>query len=1138
MRDSASHVYPRNYAITYTDPTQNTLPSMGFPNPAADATVGVPRSYQFSVNGGTAPYNWSATGVPAGWSFITTGLLPGANDTNAQLIGASSAIGTFTPTISVTDSSNPPVTVSQQVPIFSSAMDWDFPPSGTRGSLYNNSATGFYERPIGGSAPYTWAIVGGTFPAGLTLGTTTGLVTGTPTENGGFNPRIRITSSAASGSLTLTRQPGINIAGSATNPNININTTTINDATLNAPYSFQPNACCATGNITWGITSTKPTGLNIDPNTGIISGTPTSPGPFTFTVQATDSASAANFGVRQLTINVTPITMNLSNSFGQLNLPWHATTFTASGGNGSYTWALASGAVLPPGLSLSTGGVLSGTPTSEGAYFLNVTVSDTAGHSRTGGIFFQVYPQGRPELSLQFGPDFGTIPMGTVQFGLGANGGTGTYTWSVIGSLPPGVALRTDVPSFFNSSQQAGLFGVLTTAGTYHFTLQVVSGNQTVTQQQTVKVTNLDFGDVFNLPDAFAGSAYRYQFTAIGAAPGTPTFTLPTPSQIPGFTLSTAGVLTGTPAAGVTYNVSVTVNDGTDSVTRNFSLFGSPIKITTPGQMQNGTQGASYPPQLLAATGGSGGITFSLPNGPGSLPNGLTLSNGTIAGTINTGPGNYNFPVKATDANNNSYTKNMSIDVIGSPAAALPRVNAFNYDDMIVGDGYSTSIGICCGGVAPFAWTVIGLPPGIAFRYGSGVTSNYVSPGNVEIYGYPRTAGTFHLVFTVTDANGATSSLTIPFNVGVLDQVNGLPNGIVNQSYSAPLRVVGGTGPWSAAPGPAGANLPPNGVALNGLSLAGTPLETGFFNPQFTYSDSGGNSVKRSAGFNIAGGAANSSVSINTYYDLGITGTGGNFSRTLNASCSNGCNVTWAGPTLPPGLSLTAGGVLSGTTTTSGTYTFTVTAADAAGVANPAVRQFKLQVSPLNITTNSVLGFGNITEAYGPQGNGIPLAATGNVGTLTWSLDPFNYLPLGLTLSSAGVISGAPTSTGQYGFNISVVDSANNNKASRFFTLSVYLLGQTPTLVISNNANLGTYPLGVNEFGLFAAGGTGTYVWSVHQGTSLPAGFTLRTDIANYIDQSAQAGNLHAALQPRGRSRSHSTSPTGTRLRLGLSRSK
>src|SRR6516225_4852311 len=71
-------------------------------------------------------------------------------------------------------------------------------------------------------------------------------------------------------------------------------------------------------------------------------------------------------------------------------------------------------------------------------------------------------------------PSSQTWPLGEDQIELSATGGTGHYTWSLIsGTLPPGLSIRTDVPSFFPSNAQAGLIGVATTPGAYDFTLQV-----------------------------------------------------------------------------------------------------------------------------------------------------------------------------------------------------------------------------------------------------------------------------------------------------------------------------------------------------------------------------------------------------------------------------------------------------------------------------------------------------------------------------------------------------------------------------------------------------------------------------------------------------------------------------------------
>src|SRR5438874_7979900 len=78
--------------------------------------------------------------------------------------------------------------------------------------------------------------------------------------------------------------------------------------------------------------------------------------------------------------------------------------------------------------------------------------------------------------TITVGPNLGTYPIGEIQFALSATGGTGTYAWSVAsGALPTGIALRTDVPSFFTAGVSAGLIGVATTPGTYSFTISVTS---------------------------------------------------------------------------------------------------------------------------------------------------------------------------------------------------------------------------------------------------------------------------------------------------------------------------------------------------------------------------------------------------------------------------------------------------------------------------------------------------------------------------------------------------------------------------------------------------------------------------------------------------------------------------------------
>jgi len=61
--------------------------------------------------------------------------------------------------------------------------------------------------------------------------------------------------------------------------------------------------------------------------------------------------------------------------------------------------------------------------------------------------------------------------------------------------------------------------------------------------------------------------------------------------------------------------------------------------------------------------------------------------------------------------------------------------------------------------------------------------------------------------------------------------------------------------------------------------------------------------------------------------------------------------------------------------------------------------------------------------------------------------------------ASTGLLTGTPTSSGQYNFTITVTD-ANNNTAYRGYSLSIYPVGGGPPVLISTNASLGTYMKG------------------------------------------------------------------------------
>src|SRR5688572_13963446 len=136
-----------------------------------------------------------------------------------------------------------------------------------------------------------------------------------------------------------------------------------------------------------------------------------------------------------------------------------------------------------------------------------------------------------------------------------------------------------------------------------------------------------------------------------------------------------------------------------------------------------------------------------------------------------------------------------------------------------------------------------------------------------------------------------------------------------------------------------------------------------------------------------------------------------------------------------------------------------------------------LHAQQINITTNSPLPDGVVATAYSQT-----LAATGGTGPRTWTVVS-GSLPAGLTLSTAGVISGTPTTAGTSNFRIRVVAVTLHEKD---FVLRI----NTPvTITTASPMPNATEDTNYSQT-LTASGGTAPYNWSIVSG-SLPSGLSL-----------------------------------------------
>jgi len=228
-------------------------------------------SQTLAAAGGTAPYTWSlASGtLPGGLTLNPAGVLGGTTATN----------GSYSFTVQVLDSGNLVAAKTFTLTIVAQALTITTltpMPGGQQGVAYAQALTG-----AGGIAPYTWSVAGGTLPPGLAL-SSAGDLAGTPTAQGTFNFTVQL---ADSTSNTITKALAITIAP----PPLVISTAVLADGTVGVAYAQTLAALGGTPPNTWSVTwGNLPGGLGLS-SAGILSGTPTNYGTFSFIIQAADS---------------------------------------------------------------------------------------------------------------------------------------------------------------------------------------------------------------------------------------------------------------------------------------------------------------------------------------------------------------------------------------------------------------------------------------------------------------------------------------------------------------------------------------------------------------------------------------------------------------------------------------------------------------------------------------------------------------------------------------------------------------------------------------------------------------------------------------------------------------------------------
>ena len=150
-------------------------------------TQGVAYSTTLAASGGTQPYNWS----------ISTGSLPAGltlNPSTGVISGTPTTGNKYFFTAQVSDAQSPSATNTKELSIVIHLPPLT-PLTIATTSLSEGKINTAYSQTVqasGGTQPYIWSLASGTLPKGLTLNSSTGVISGTPIKKGTYSFVVRV----------------------------------------------------------------------------------------------------------------------------------------------------------------------------------------------------------------------------------------------------------------------------------------------------------------------------------------------------------------------------------------------------------------------------------------------------------------------------------------------------------------------------------------------------------------------------------------------------------------------------------------------------------------------------------------------------------------------------------------------------------------------------------------------------------------------------------------------------------------------------------------------------------------------------------------------------------------------------------
>jgi PKD repeat protein len=828
---SATVGTPFSYAITSDSP------------PGVDVTYslsGASALLWLSFNPATGVLSGTPTPAPTGTFNLTVRAINGAGTGMRDLVLVVSA-----PTIGP--------------PVINSALT----ATATQGQTFNYQITAT-------NSPTSFSAAG--LPAGLSVNTATGLISGAPSVAGVFNVTLGATNAGGSDTktLVLTVNPPAPVITSPTSAT----------GTTGQPFSYQ---IVASNNPTSFSVTGLPAGLVLNPNTGAISGTPTAAGTSSVTLRATN---AGGTGTATLTLVIAlglqpPVITSPTTAAAttgqlftyQIQATNNPTSFGATG--------------LPSGFSLNAAtGVISGTPTSAGAITVTISATNAAG-TGTANLSVTVTTALQPPAITS--ATTATAAVGqSFTYQITASNAPTSFSAS---GLPPGLAVDTTTGT---------ITGAPTAGGNFAITLGATNAAGTGTAALNLTVTVPVQAPVISsatMAAATTGQPFNYLIVASNNPTSFSATGLP-----PGLAVNAVtGAITGSPAAAGTFtvNLGATNTGGTGTATLTLTVT-DPVpppqitsQLTAAGTLQ---QPFSY---QITATGSPTSFAAS------GLPAGLSIN--TATGAVTGSPaatGTFSVTISATNSGGTG-TATLVLTVTTLP---VPQITSAAAAGAIVGEAFSFQV------VAthePASFTATNLPPGLA-----------IAPATGLISGTPTTAGAFAVSLEATNANGTgTATLTLTVLAPPVLEVPAKLTATQGRAFTYQIVATGSPETFTAV------GLP-EGLVLNPATgrITGSPTTLGDFPVEITAANLAGTATAALVFTVEEPGKPPEIVSA-------LTAAGRVGEPFVYQIQATGSPTSFATTGLPAGLSLnTATGRISGTPATAGTSNVTLRATNENGV--------------------------------------------------------------------------------------------------------------------------------------------------------------------------------------------------------------